>query len=116
MTGNFALALAINPRVTAAVVAEPAVPIWPSSLGLSTDEREQLRNRTDLCVRGFRFTNDWKSPKAKLTAAKALLGDAIIVEPLSPPPKGSHSTLTGRSADPSAVATVLDFLNDRLRS
>jgi dienelactone hydrolase len=114
-TGNFALALAVDKRVRAAVVGQPAIPIWPSALGLSDYDREALQNRTDLCVRGYRFRKDWKSPKAKLRAAQDLLGnERMRTFTLDTPDPHGHSTLTGASANQDAIAEVKAFLRDRL--
>ena len=44
-TGNFALALAVDPRVRAAVVAQPALPVLPRRLGLSPRPGSSRRAR-----------------------------------------------------------------------
>lgn len=114
-SGNFALALAIDPRVAAAVVAQPSLPVWPCALGLSPDNRDTLQGRTDLGVQGYRFRRDWISPAAKLRAAERLLGLAKMQTfPLSEPNERQHSTLTGKSRNETAIEDVRSFLAQRL--
>lgn len=113
-TGNFALALAVDPRVRAAVVAQPSIPLWPSSLGLSPKDRGALTTRTDLLVQGYRFRRDCLSPGAKLMAAEGLLGpERMLVFPLGGRNERKHSTLT-RDRDENAVEGVRLFLRERL--
>jgi dienelactone hydrolase len=115
LTGNFALALAVDRRVKAAVVGEPAIPVRPSGLGLSDEDAEALRGRFDLKVQGYRFRRDCMSPAAKLTAAQQLLGkDRIAVFTLTSPDQNKHSTLTGRWRSEAAIANVRGFLRERL--
>jgi dienelactone hydrolase len=130
MTGGFALALAVDPRVQAAVVAQPALPfarIGPiplpglarreADLSLSAEDRQQLRDRVDaddgLCVRAYRFRDDETSPAARMSTLETLLGDAVEVTTLTEPRPDGHSTLT-RDRNDGAVAEVLAFLLDRL--
>ncbi|WP_243076577.1 dienelactone hydrolase family protein [Microbacterium sp. SS28] len=114
-SGSFALALAVDHRVKAAVVAQPAVPFWPpSALGLSSADRNALAGRGDLCARGYRFTQDWKSPDAKLEAVKGLLGERAEVVRLASSDRAKHSTLTGVTADEKARADVQSFLESAL--
>lgn len=113
-SGNFALALAVDRRVRAAVVAQPALPLWPSALGLTPHDREAIAGRRDLCVRGYRFEGDWMSPRAKLDAVESLFGDdRIKVFPLETD-RRRHSTLTGPEPSQFAVEDVEAFLCDRL--
>jgi dienelactone hydrolase len=113
-TGNFALALAVDRRVAAAVVGEPAIPLRPSGLGLSERDRDLLKKNVDLRVQGYRFRRDCISPAAKLAAAKELLDDRMRIFTLSSPGEMGHSTLTGDDASPAAIANVRAFLRDRL--
>lgn len=113
-TGNFALALAVDPRVKGAVVAQPSLPLWPGSLGLSQEDCASLRARRDLRVQGYRFRCDWMSPAAKLNAAQGLLGpERMQVFSLGGPNERKHSTLT-RDRDENAVTGVRTFLMERL--
>ena len=114
-SGNFALALAVDPRVPAAVVAEPAQPIGRRALGLSPTDAADLASRDGLCARGYRFRDDLGSPPGKLQAAQDLLGsDRMKVFTLDEPNPRKHSVLTGRDASPWAIADVREFLIDRL--
>ncbi|GAA1866724.1 hypothetical protein GCM10009836_53930 [Pseudonocardia ailaonensis] len=128
MTGGFALALAVDPRVRAAVVAQPAAPAaavgrlpfadrrhWAADLGLGEDDRAALCARTDLRVRGYRYDGDPLSPPERLQAAEDLLGaDRLHVTTFDPPVPKAHSTLTGEERHPGAVAEVVAFLTERL--
>ena len=134
MTGGFALAVAVDPRVRAAVVAQPALPAarvlrrlpLPMSrrrtadLGLSPADRDTLAARTAadpdaLCVRGYRFRDDWQSPAARLDSTVDLLGpESVRVVTLTEPRPDAHSTLTGGSRNAAAVEEVVAFLRDRL--
>lgn len=110
-SGNFALALAVDPRVKAAVVAEPVLPLWPPALGLSRDDQRALRERDDLQVRGYRFAKDCMSPAVKLISARRLLGGARAQ--VTTLPGRGHSTLTA-DADEDALDSVETFLAERL--
>ncbi|SEJ11357.1 dienelactone hydrolase family protein [Demequina mangrovi] len=117
LTGGFALALAADPQVAAAVVGEPAAPPLPGALGLSAEDREALADRSGLRVQGYRYVGDSHSPAAKLRAAERLLGTGRMrrFELTDGPPevKRPHSTLTHHPS-PTAVTGVRDFLLDRL--
>ncbi|GAA1978826.1 dienelactone hydrolase family protein [Microbacterium pumilum] len=114
LTGNFALALAVDPRVAAAVVGEPAIPVRPSGLGLSPGDSASLAEHPDLRVQGYRFRYDCLSPGAKLDAAQRLLGGRMQVFTLTGPNQFGHSTLTGRWRSDAAIASTRAFLNERL--
>lgn len=114
-SGNFALALAVDPRVAAAVVAQPSIPILPCALGLAPDDKEALKRRTGLHAQGYRFRRDWISPAAKLRAAERLLGlERMRTFSLSEPNEHRHSTLTGACANEQAIEGVRAFLAERL--
>ncbi len=127
MTGGFALAVAVDERVSAAVVAQPALPVstrhlrWipgdghrVADLGLDRADLERLRDRADLRVRAFRFRDDAVSPPERLRTAHDLLGDRIQTRELTEPSPTNHSTLTTDEAAPAAVEEVMDFLVARL--
>ncbi len=113
-SGNFALALAVDERVKAAVVAQPALPLWPpSALGLSADDRRALASRGDLCVRGYRYERDCKSPDSKLRSAEELFGGNRMRVLRLPTDKPRHSTLTDDVSD-TALADLQEFLEEAL--
>lgn len=101
-SGNFALALAVDDQVKAAIVAQPSLPIFPAALGLSRDDQKSLKQRSDLCVRGYRYYGDRLSPAVKLASAARLLRAGNIQTFTLSAPQPTHSTLTG--ARPSAFA------------
>ncbi len=115
-TGNYALALAVDPQVKAAVVAQPAMPVAPrGGLGLSQADRDMLAVRGDLCVRGLRFRHDLISSPRKLSAAERLLGpERMTVSTLTEPRSWRHSTLTGVDRNRDAVLFITEFLAARL--
>ena len=116
LTGNFALALAVDPRVAAAVVGEPAIPVRPSGLGLSADDRDRLAERADLRVQGYRFRYDCLSPGAKLdSAAAAARPSACAVFTLTGPNQFGHSTLTGKWRSEAAIESTRAFLRSGSR-
>ncbi|GAA1469914.1 dienelactone hydrolase family protein [Microbacterium thalassium] len=114
-SGGYALALAVDEAVAAAVVAQHAAPLFPvGGLGLSQDDRDALEEHPDLRVRAYRFGCDAMAPASKAAAAKKLLKDRIVVTTLAKPRWRSHSTLTGPDASDRAIAEVREFLAERL--
>lgn len=130
MTGGFALAIAVDPRVQAVVVAQPAIPfakLGPipltrrakreADLSLSPEDRQGLLDRVEandgLCVRAYRFVDDRISPAVRMVSLANLLGDAVQVTTLTEPRPDGHATLTKDRSD-EAVAEVQQFLRDRL--
>ncbi|WP_439592824.1 dienelactone hydrolase family protein [Microbacterium sp.] len=113
-SGNFALALAVDPDVAAAVVAQPAVPFF-AGLGLSDDDRRALGAREKLCVQAYRFDGDLLSREKTVALAEELLGDRRMdVRRLPKPAMMAHSTLTGEHRSTESVARVRAFLRERL--
>ena len=124
LTGGFALALVLEPSVSAPVMAEPALPwrpfgsAWKRDLGLSPTDREAVRETVeteDLCVLGLRFSRDSISPPERFAALSELLGtrfDAFVLDSGdgTPFPKKAHSVLTSdRSTfegNPAALAAL----------
>lgn len=134
MTGGFALALAVDPRAQATVVAQPALPFarlmrhipLPRSkarehdVGLSDEDRDQLLVRIandpqQGCIRALRYRQDWISPPARMAKLVQLVGqNAIATFTLDEPYPTSHSTLTGPRRSPAAVEDLKDYLYERL--
>lgn len=113
MTGNFALAVAVDPRVRAAVVAEPALPVCRAATGLSEADEEALRGRTDLQVRGYRYTFDPMSPPWKLGSARKVVGTDSYSRYRGEGLWFGHSVLTGSKHD-QTVPDLIKFLKARL--
>lgn len=134
-TGNFALALAVEPCVLAPVLSQPSLPIGGTAearagLHISPAELESVKIRVvqeDLKVLGLRFTHDLMCPKAKFERLQQELGEGfegieINSEPFNPHglPLSAHSVLTrhlvDREGHPTreALERVLGFFRERL--
>ena len=140
LTGGFALALAADPNVVAAVAAQPALPARPfcgRALGLSRGDVDDIHARLsagEVEVFYTRFTRDPISPRSRLVSAVAALdgGDRVRVAELPAEPFGlldhsvltaapeKYATRTGPDAElaqrllADASAAVSAFLRDRL--
>ncbi|MDH5641159.1 MAG: hypothetical protein OEY28_07685 [Nitrospira sp.] len=85
MTGPFPLALLDNPHVTAAVVAQPALPMrfWrqtdedKQSLGLSPDEL-RIAKQSTANIYGVRFETDCMADRAKHLTLQQEFGERFI--------------------------------------
>ncbi len=137
ITGNFALALAVDPQVAAPVMSQPSMP-WAvplpgfgraaRALHLPPDDLAALRARArdGLAILGLRFADDWQCPAARFARLRAEFGDAFeAVEIGADAPPGAavrrgHSVLTldlvDREGEPTraALERVLAFLKERL--
>jgi dienelactone hydrolase len=86
LTGGFALGVATDGRVSAAVAAQPSLPLATPlnrraarSYGLSPVDVETLGRRRragDLAVYVTRFTDDWRCPRRRQDAIERDLGPA----------------------------------------
>ncbi|HEY8717200.1 dienelactone hydrolase family protein [Pengzhenrongella sp.] len=112
-SGGFALALAADEHVLAAVSAEPALPVatpvtpWCArDLGMSTADIAEVRRRLgagDVEVLVTRFSADRKSPATRLDTIRQKFGpEGLTVDELPSGPgnefrfdPGEHSVLTG---------------------
>ena len=136
-TGNFALALAVEPCVLAPVLSQPSLPIGGTAearagLHLSPAELETVKLRVqqeDLKVLGLRFSHDLMCPKAKFERLQQELGEGfegieINSEPFNPHglPLSAHSVLTRHLVDEAghptrqALERVIAFFKERLQS
>lgn len=135
-TGGFALAVAVEEAVLAAVASQPAVP-FPiggarrADPGLSEAELDRVAERAaagTLCAIGLRFSEDGASPRARFDSLTARLGDAFEVIELDSSPgnaggfdRNAHSVLTREmrevAGNPALAARerVVGFLRERLR-
>ncbi len=137
ITGNFALAMLVEPALMAPVLAEPSLPlaltgVTRRALHLSDAELAAARRRIereDLKVLGLRFTGDVLCPAERFARLRSELGDAFEAIEIdgsrdNATGKGlpwAHSVLTldfiDRAGHPTRAALdrVLSFLGERLR-
>jgi dienelactone hydrolase len=134
LTGNFALAMALDEDVMAPVLSQPSLPFPLSKnmkrgLHLSDQGLASLKKRTSegLRVLGLRFTDDYACPGERFQRLKDELGPGFeAIEIDSSPgnrhgiPKSAHSVVTRDLVDeeghPSRVALdrVLGFFREHL--
>lgn len=136
-TGNFALALAVDPAVLVPVMSQPSLPLGISKkakcdLHVSADDLGVIRKRTDddnLCVIGLRFTGDGFVPGERFETLRREFGDAFIGVEIDSSEgnergfhKDAHSVLTieyrrelGHPTN-DAMALVLDHFQARLKA
>ncbi|MEZ5183502.1 MAG: dienelactone hydrolase family protein [Acidimicrobiales bacterium] len=136
LTGNFALAMMVDPVVVAPVLSQPSLP-FPLSAGhrrdlnLSPGDLAAVKARCDddedLCVLGLRFTGDKVSPPERFARLREELGDAFVGVEIDSS-KGNahgiaasaHSVLTDELVDEpghptrDALDQVLDLFRRRL--
>jgi dienelactone hydrolase len=134
ITGGFALAMAVEPAVLAAVASQPALPAplgagKRAALGLDHTDLAQIKERTrhGLCVLGLRFTADRGCPAERFATLRRELGQAFEgIEIDSSPdnpygiPQRAHAVLTVDLFDEpghptrAALDRVMALLNDCL--
>lgn len=134
LTGNFALAMSVDPLVLAPVMSQPALPLPMGArrrcaAGVSPGELDAVRRRTDegLCVMGLRFSGDTKVPAERFTFLSEQLGAGFLAVEIDSSDanawgysSGAHSVLTEDYLDTpgsptrDAMDRVLDFLTTRL--
>ena len=125
LTGNFALAAAVDPTIDAAVACQPSVPpsvgSWSRDLAMSSQEFDALADRADggFCVRVLRFKSDVISRGNRAAFIRSAIPNADVVEIPSRNPF-HHSVLTKgldapeRSALDDAMTETFDYLRQRL--
>jgi dienelactone hydrolase len=136
LTGNFALAMMVDPVVAAPVLSQPSLPFAISGahkrdLNLSPDDlaavKARCRDEADLCVLGLRFTGDRMSPPERFERLREELGDSFVGVEIDSS-KGNrhgirslaHSVLTDDLVDEEghpthdALTQVLDLFRSRL--
>ncbi len=138
ITGNFALAMAVEPGVEAPVLSQPSMP-WAvplpafgrlaRGLHLEPSDVAALRERArgGLAILGLRFADDWQCPAARFERLRSEFGPAFeAIEigaglPAGSPGRRGHSVLTldlvDRPGEPTRAALdrVVAFLVERLR-
>lgn len=136
LTGNFALAMMVDPVVAAPVLSQPSLPAaltkgLRADVCLSRDDLAQVKQRcaaeADLCVLGLRFTGDAMVPAARFETLRRELGDSFVGVEIDSS-KGNvhgirtkaHSVLTEDLVDEvghptrDALDQVLDLFRSRL--
>lgn len=136
-TGNFALLMALDPVVTAPVLAQPSLPLDdPAALELSPEDAAAVAERAerdDLTVLAYRFAGDRWCTGQRFAAYRALLGDRFDGRVLpddaanpDPPPffaevvASPHSVVTAHLIDREGHPTtrardeIIAFLRSRL--
>lgn len=125
LTGDFALAMAVNPLVKASVLSEPSLPFFrPHLLHVMPEELAAVKARINdpgdqLMLRGYRFETDCLCPQAKFDRLEKELGDGFegITLPAS---KRLHSVFTEDLRDEAGdfrhdkVSDVIGFLRHNL--
>lgn len=135
LTGNFALALMVDPWVMAPVLSQPSLPFALSrshgaALHLSDEDLEVVQRRVreeGVGVLGLRFSHDFMCPAAKFETLRRELGEGFEgIEIASGPgnahgiPRTAHSVLTRDLVDVdghptrAALDRVLSFFDERL--
>jgi dienelactone hydrolase len=136
-TGNFALAMTLEPSVIAPVLNHPSLPLDdPAGLELDAADAKSIAERVHrdrLEVLGFRFEGDRWCTGQRFAAYRALLGEAFDGRVLSPeganpnPPPFfrdvvgcAHSVVTAHLVDEAGHPTlqarddIVAFLTERL--
>lgn len=135
LTGNFALALAVDDYLQAPVLSQPSLPfgLRPKlrrALHLSPQDLERVRHRVTregLKILGLRFTRDPACPGARFRRLREEFGDGFeAIEIDSSPgnahgiPRSAHSVVTKDLVDEEghptrqALDRVLGFFRERL--
>lgn len=138
LTGGFALAMAVDPHVTAPVMGHPTLPLGLGTerqrdLGLDAADLATLKARDDLRIKGVRFSCDVVAPRRRFDRMDEEFGDRFLRHDV---PSGGrtkfsrweHSVLNSQAIQPRnpkhsdaraelerVVDEVLDFLEQRLR-
>ena len=137
LTGNFALALMVDPWLMAPVLSQPSLPFainaeTRGAIHVSDSDLRVIRRRTredGVKVLGLRFTGDFMCPKARFDRLRQELGDgfeAIEIDSSLGNAHGikpfAHSVLTedlvDRDGHPTqrALHRVLELFDEKLRA
>jgi dienelactone hydrolase len=130
LTGNFALAMAVEPDVLAPVVAQPGLPSHkPAAIDVSAADLDTVRTRIEkegLLVRGYRFEGDKfcravRFETLRRELRKGFIGTTLPDSAANPtgrkPPHSVFTTeLIDRAGQPTraAVDEVIGFFRERL--
>ncbi len=130
LTGNFALAMAVEPAVLAPVVAQPGLPTHkPAALDVSASDLASVRARVEregLVVRGYRFEGDKFCQAVRFDTLRRELGSGFVGTTLpdsagnpngrKPPHSVFTTELIDAAGEPTrlAVDEVIAFFRERL--
>jgi dienelactone hydrolase len=136
LTGNFALAMMVDPVVVAPVLSQPSLPFvlsasYKRDLNLSPEDLAAVKARcedeAELCVLGLRFSGDVMAPAERFARLEQELGDSFVgvtIDSSAGNPHGirkrAHSVLTDDLVDEpghpthDALNQVLDLFRTRL--
>ena len=137
LTGNFALAMMVDPVVAAPVLSQPSLPFvlngaYRRDVNLSPEDlaivKQRCEDEPELCVLGLRFTGDRMAPPERFARLREELGDSFVgveIDSSKGNPHGigsmAHSVLTDELVDEpghptrEALDQVLDLFRTRLR-
>jgi dienelactone hydrolase len=131
LTGNFALAMMLEPAMLAPVLAQPSLPVNDAAgLHISPQDLQAVADRLqreDLTVLAYRFAGDRLCPAARFDALSAALGSRLQARTLPDEaakqgaPVKPHSVLTIHLIDEpgeptrAALDEILTFFAKRLR-
>ncbi len=94
-SGGFALAAALEPRVAAAVMSQPALPfLYGDDLGMTSRDLGRLQAKVGAggCLRVLRYAADWKSPRARFERLRTTFPEIEAVE-IPTTDRSKHSVL-----------------------
>ena len=121
LTGGFALALMVDPWVTAPVLSQPSLPFalfpWQRrDLGIDAATLTKVKQRVEegTCVLGLRYRGDPSVPSARFRRLEAELGEGFEAVEL-PMSLGKHSVLA-YDRDEESVQRTLAFFKEHTRS
>ena len=107
-TGNFALLMALDPVVTAPVLAQPSLPLdAPAALEISAGDAEAIAarvERDDLTVLAYRFAGDPFCKAERFAAYQEAFGDRFVARVL--PDAAANREGIGARMKPHSVVTA----------
>ncbi len=132
-TGNFALAMMLEPAMLAPVLSQPSLPLGQASgLHIGKDELAEVTarmRREDLTVLAYRFSGDRRCRAERFAAYEQALGDRFVGRVLPdsaanregiagrlPPHSVMTTHLIDRDGEPTrqALDEILEFFHKRL--
>ena len=110
VTGGFALSMAVDPAVMAAVMGEPGLPAFPSAaLDISPGDLNRVRQRAaaadGLTVRAYRFEGDKLCKAERFATLRGALGSAFIGKEI-PDNAANPNGLKAKGRPPHSVFTA----------